>query len=90
MQIQWEITEEEYPSHSFIQPPNTNRAIVLTVGYLPGLKVDAIPMLHSNEVLCFNPQKLCLAAYDAVELVLKSIYGEIVQLFFVPHVFCFV
>ncbi|KAM7483466.1 hypothetical protein LguiB_008049 [Lonicera macranthoides] len=48
-EIQWEITEEEYPSDSFIQPPNTNRAIVLTVGYLPGLKVDAIPLWHSNE-----------------------------------------
>ncbi|KAI3684421.1 hypothetical protein L6452_33645 [Arctium lappa] len=45
-EIQWEITEDD-DDHGvpLLQPESANRAIMLIVGFLPGLKVEAIPLL---------------------------------------------
>lgn len=45
-EIQWEITEEDDdPGVPLLQSESANRAIMLIVGFLPGLKVEAIPLL---------------------------------------------
>ncbi|KVH98118.1 F-box domain, cyclin-like protein [Cynara cardunculus var. scolymus] len=45
-EIQWEITEEDDdPGVPLLQPESANRAIMLIVGFLPGMKVEAIPLL---------------------------------------------
>ena len=49
-QIQWEITEEDDdPGVPLLQSESANRAIMLIVGYLPGIKVEAIPLLKQIE-----------------------------------------
>lgn len=45
--MQWEYLDYSGPHP---RDDNANRGIVLVVGYLPGMKVDAIPFFHSKRV----------------------------------------
>lgn len=49
--MKWGVDVED-----FNLPANKDRGIVLIVGFMPGLKVDAIPLLRELEVwmLCLN------------------------------------
>lgn len=74
-QVQWEVTEDHDPVLHFLDEDpvavyfdedpgshsgNQNRAILLTVGFLPGLKVAAIPLFQSKKVklLFLIPKRL--------------------------------
>ncbi|KAJ0617593.1 putative F-box domain, FIST, C-domain, F-box-like domain superfamily protein [Helianthus annuus] len=49
-EIQWEITEEDEDTDvPPVLPESANRAIMLIVGFLPGLKVTTIPLLKQVE-----------------------------------------
>ncbi|KAL7616345.1 F-box/LRR-repeat protein At5g63520 [Lactuca sativa] len=49
-EIQWELTEEDDdPGVPLLLSESANRAIMLIVGFLPGLKVEAIPLLKEIE-----------------------------------------
>ncbi|XP_076939447.1 F-box/LRR-repeat protein At5g63520-like [Bidens hawaiensis] len=50
-EIQWEITEEDddMPDSPPAVSETANRAVMLTVGFLPGLKVTTIPLLKQVE-----------------------------------------
>ncbi|KAI7755867.1 hypothetical protein M8C21_013495, partial [Ambrosia artemisiifolia] len=51
-EIQWEITEEDDDDDAdahVVPPESANRAIMLIVGFLPGLKVRTIPLLKQME-----------------------------------------
>ncbi|KAJ0638343.1 hypothetical protein HanHA300_Chr00c0136g0717101 [Helianthus annuus] len=54
-EIQWEITEEDEDTDvPPILPESANRAIMLIVGFLPGLKVTTIPLLKQVEVISYK------------------------------------
>ncbi|KAK1413277.1 hypothetical protein QVD17_35048 [Tagetes erecta] len=49
-EIQWEVTEEDDNTDApLILPESANRAIMLIVGFLPGMKVRKIPLLKHVE-----------------------------------------
>nr|XP_043637467.1 F-box/LRR-repeat protein At5g63520 isoform X2 [Erigeron canadensis] len=49
-EIQWEVTEEDDdPGENHGVSDSANRAVMLTVGFVPGLKVEAIPLLKQAE-----------------------------------------
>lgn len=52
MQVKWEYMPDENDPHcqEYNWFSNVNRGIVLVVGYLPGLRVCAIPLLRSKKV----------------------------------------
>ncbi|GER44525.1 F-box/LRR-repeat protein [Striga asiatica] len=50
VEVLWEVTEEQEG-----QPPEeTNRGIILTVGFLPGLKALIVPLLCRKKVKSYN------------------------------------
>lgn len=49
--MKWElIDEDETDFHGYNLLDNINRGIVLVVGFVPGLKVEAIPLLRPKNV----------------------------------------
>ncbi|XP_071686437.1 F-box/LRR-repeat protein At5g63520 [Rutidosis leptorrhynchoides] len=48
-EIQWEVTLEDDPGVSVALSESANRSIMLTVGFLPGIRVEAIPLLQPTE-----------------------------------------
>ena len=52
LQIQLEVTEEDDDTAAPLHlSESTNRAIMLIIGFLPGIKVEAIPLLKRTEVI---------------------------------------
>ena len=52
--MNWSFDSED--SDDFDLPTNRDQGIVLIVGFMPGLKVDAIPLLRGSEVwMLFKP-----------------------------------
>lgn len=55
VQIQWEVGEkDQYPYVNFFDDDHCvpqSRVICLTVGFLPGLKVAAVPLLQTETVI---------------------------------------
>ncbi|XP_022885490.1 F-box/LRR-repeat protein At5g63520-like [Olea europaea var. sylvestris] len=54
-EVQWEVTEEEDLA-GVSQNENVNRGIILTVGFLPGLKANIIPLLFEKK----DPRRLLI------------------------------
>ena len=50
LQVRWHMIPEEDGSNSQ-EADDFNRGIVLIVGFLPGLKVDTIPLLRPKRVI---------------------------------------
>ncbi|PWA98288.1 F-box domain, FIST C domain protein [Artemisia annua] len=49
-EIQWEVTEEDDDTAAPLHlSESANRAIMLIIGFLPGIKVEAIPLLKRTE-----------------------------------------
>ncbi|KAI3455057.1 hypothetical protein Pfo_011720 [Paulownia fortunei] len=48
VEVQWEVTEEEALGAILLEE-NVNRGIILTVGFLPGLKAHIVPLLFQNK-----------------------------------------
>lgn len=63
LQIVWYMTEEEDPMAQH-EPLSLigSQGILLVVGFVPGLRVDAIPLSRPIEVGS-KPGKLCLVAW---------------------------
>ncbi|KAG8379445.1 hypothetical protein BUALT_Bualt07G0089300 [Buddleja alternifolia] len=49
VEVQWEVTGEEEGLGPVPPEENVNRGIMLTIGFLPGLKVHAIPLLFEDK-----------------------------------------
>ncbi|KAL2515064.1 F-box domain [Forsythia ovata] len=49
-EVQWEVTEEEEDDPAGASPnEKVNRGIILTVGFLPGLKAHIVPLLQEKD-----------------------------------------
>lgn len=60
-EIQWEITEEDdEPGEPVVLSESANRAVMLLVGFLPGMKVEAIPLLKQVDVRTLEPKAVMI------------------------------
>lgn len=51
LQVQWEFIEND---EARLNHGNENRGVLLTVGFLPGLKVSLIPLLSKTQVTFYS------------------------------------
>lgn len=52
MQVQWEYFDYNCPHPGESSPiRNLNEGIVLVVGYIPGMKVEAVPFFHPKQMV---------------------------------------
>ncbi|KAK6123741.1 hypothetical protein DH2020_042513 [Rehmannia glutinosa] len=49
VEVQWEVTEEQETYDAILPDDYVNRGIILTVGFLPGLKAHIVPLLFQNK-----------------------------------------
>lgn len=58
--MKWiDIGGDFHDEDGYMPAKDLNNGIVLTVGFLPGLKVDAIPLLRSVKVRHSDPKPQC-------------------------------
>ncbi|KAK3002301.1 hypothetical protein RJ639_022073 [Escallonia herrerae] len=77
--VQWEITEDDNQGNNGNSSPYANRAIALTIGYMPGLKVIGVPLLQSNELHEGNLLEVCHKQQESRVSVIDEFVMDIME-----------